>query len=345
MKNPLLLGCVVCALAFSIYHAAAEPKDTQKSGFNLKVQLRDGSCVKGIMSENRLSLHSPLLGDINLAWSKIYSAKYDDDGMVLLTMTNGDTLTVSILRNQLNLEASFGRINLPMTQIRHIEVQPLIKTGLLPTGLVAMWPGGDASGQGSSNNTLLVNQATLGAGKIGKGFVLDGNGAGVKIANDDTNLYLQNFTFLAWIKRASPSVVSYGSGGNGVILSCSPGGYCFFVNSSSHLVLSQLGNYAMATGPAISDTDWHQVAVTKNGNLVEFYLDGASKAATPYQVLFTFNGYIGIGYRPDNGDNSFYGVIDELSVYNRALSASEIQSVYSDQPCDRSSDIPLSATK
>src|SRR5262249_8853738 len=43
---------------------------------------------------------------------------------------------------------------------------------------------------------------------------------------------------------------------------------------------------------------------------------------------FTFSTSAAIGARGDTLDNSFLGSIDELAVYDRALSAGEIQSIY-----------------
>jgi hypothetical protein len=63
-----------------------------------------------------------------------------------------------------------------------------------------------------SNHGTLTGNAIFGAGRVGQGFVFDGNGDGVRIGNP-TNLQLQNFTIEAWIKRSSSSVVSLSLGG------------------------------------------------------------------------------------------------------------------------------------
>ncbi|HEV2437589.1 MAG TPA: LamG-like jellyroll fold domain-containing protein, partial [Verrucomicrobiae bacterium] len=178
-----------------------------------------------------------------------------------------------------------------------------------------------------TNNGTLVGNATYGSGEVGDGFVFDGNGSGVSIANA-TNLQLQDLTIEAWIRRSSSSVVSYGSGGNGVIFGYGTGGYLFFMNSVGSLIFGQLGNPAYVTGPAITDTSWHHVAVTKVGSVIVFYLDGVAYVTPAYGATFTFTTSVGIGYRPDNGDNSFLGTIDEMSVYNRALTSNEIEAIY-----------------
>ena len=60
-----------------------------------------------------------------------------------------------------------------------------------------------------------------------------------------------------------------------------------------------------------------------------FYADGVAYPAGAYDLGFLFNSPAAVGARGDNQqDNSFYGSIDEMSVYNRGLSAQEIQSIY-----------------
>jgi hypothetical protein len=72
----------------------------------------------------------------------------------------------------------------------------------------------DKSGVG--DNGTLVGNAQYGPGIKGLGIVLDGSGSGVQLGNP-TNLWLQNLSIVSWVKRASSSVISYGSGGVGTI--------------------------------------------------------------------------------------------------------------------------------
>jgi hypothetical protein len=141
-------------------------------------------------------------------------------------------------------------------------------------------------------------------------------------------LHLQTFTIEGWLKRASSSIVSHGSGGNGTIFGYGPGGYFFGIGGSGFLFFSQLGNPSAINGPTISDTNFHHVALTEAGGTVTFYIDGVASQPQTYNATFNFTGGPAIGYRPDNADNSFNGTIDELSIYSRALSAAEIQQIY-----------------
>src|SRR5438309_259622 len=61
------------------------------------------------------------------------------------------------------------------------------------------------------------------------------------------------------------------------------------------------------------------------------YVDGVSEAGPTYDPGFSFTSSAGIGgFQSDGGQSraGFLGLIDEVSVYNRALSASEVASIY-----------------
>ncbi len=112
-----------------------------------------------------------------------------------------------------------------------------------PTGIVSWWPAeGSANDIVGNNNGISVRTRWLCNGEVGQAFSFDGNGDGVQVA-DATNLQLQDFTIETWIKRASASVVSYGSGGNPVIFGYGTGAYIFFMSASGNLNFSQEGNF------------------------------------------------------------------------------------------------------
>ncbi len=77
---------------------------------------------------------------------------------------------------------------------------------------------------------------------------------------------------------------------------------------------------------------WHHVAVCNKGELVRLYLDGQQVAvnfqsfSTPEGTLF----YCGRSPAPgsDGTSQRLQGQVDEVAVYNRALSGTEIQAIY-----------------
>jgi hypothetical protein len=197
-----------------------------------------------------------------------------------------------------------------------------------PDNLVSWWRGeGNTLDSADGNNGTLAGNTTLGTGRVGQGFVFDGSADLVTVGNP-INLQLQNFTIEAWIKRASASVVTYGSYGNGVIFGYGYAGYDLYLDSSGRPALSKVGINETKPAVSITDTNFHHLAVTKSGSAVIFYVDGVPYSAPAYDPGFVFSTVATIGARGDNLDNSFLGTIDETAVYNRPLSAAEIQTVY-----------------
>ena len=78
---------------------------------------------------------------------------------------------------------------------------------------------------------------------------------------------------------------------------------------------------------SVTDTNFHHVAVTKSGSSVIFYLDGAASAVPAYNSTFEFSTMAAVGARGDTLQDSFLGVIDEMTIYNRALTPAEIASL------------------
>jgi hypothetical protein len=196
-----------------------------------------------------------------------------------------------------------------------------------PSNLIAWWRAeGNALDELGGLNGTPTGSVSYAPGEVGQGFLLGGLDAAINLGYA-TNLQLQNFTIEAWIRRTTNTIVSEDPQGNGLILGYGLGGYGFFLTSSGTLALTYIGYSSVSATLAVTDTNLHHVAVTKSGSSVVFYLDGVA-SATSYSATFTFSTPVTIGARGDDLANSFYGLIDELAVYNRALAATEIQSIY-----------------
>src|SRR6266568_2221379 len=197
----------------------------------------------------------------------------------------------------------------------------------VPSGLISWWPGeGNALDSGGTNHGALIGNVSYAASRVGLGFVFDGSGDAVRVGNP-TSLQLQDLTVEAWIKRNSTSKVSLDAGG-GVIFGGGIGGYALGFFDDGHVYLSKPGGPFVSSTFQITDTNFHHVAWTKSGTSVVFYVDGVAYPAAGFISTFTFTSQIAIGARGDNSGNSFLGLIDDLAVFNRALSTVEVQSIY-----------------
>lgn len=77
---------------------------------------------------------------------------------------------------------------------------------------------------------------------------------------------------------------------------------------------------------------WKHVVMVHNGAMDKIFMDGvlkASKAVTG--TLNPTTSPLGIGYNPIDGGNWFDGVLDEIQVYNYALSDAEVGALYTTQ--------------
>jgi len=194
-----------------------------------------------------------------------------------------------------------------------------------PSGMVSWWPGDDnANDIQDGNNGTLQGNITFVPGMVGQAFSSMTPGGDALVGNP-ANLQLSTFTFDAWI-RLNPATLT----GSGVpVIGYGSGGYGFGVSGPSQcatgqLFLTEVGTSHVCSTAAISDNNWHHVAVTKSGSTVIFYLDGVAGAPQTYDPLFSFttNAVIAGSDQPDPV------LFDEIEVFNRALSQSEIQSIF-----------------
>ncbi|MSU58567.1 MAG: LamG domain-containing protein [Pedosphaera sp.] len=139
---------------------------------------------------------------------------------------------------------------------------------------------------------------------------------------------MQNLTIEAWIKRGSTSVVSYDADGGWYLFGYGVGGYAFYVDANTHLYFGKPGTVAQPSAGSITDTNLHHVAITKSGTTLTFFIDGVADSVFSFAPTFVFTTPVAIGGRVDILDNSFFGTIDEIAVYNRALSTNEIQAIF-----------------
>ena len=198
-----------------------------------------------------------------------------------------------------------------------------------PSGLASWWRAeGNAFDQMGANNGTLSGATGYGAGRVGQGFTFGGfDGDGV-VVGSASNLRVQTLTIECWIKRASTTQSTRGALGGGTFFGFGLGGYTFGMLGNGSLGFGKAGVSQVLTAPGlVADSNYHHVAVTKSGNSVVFYVDGTAYAAPAYDPGFTFGTSAAVGALGDLS-YSFWGSVDELAVYTRGLSASEIQAIY-----------------
>lgn len=235
-----------------------------------------------------------------------------------------------------SLKAGLWYFNIHSTGFPGGEIRGQIESDCanLPSGLVSWYQGeGNAFDQNGIANGTLQNGASITNGLSGRAFNLDGIDDRVLLGNP-AGFQTQDFTIEGWIRRSSNTVVSnnpFPGFDQGLLFSYGTGGYGLAIDRvTGRLLLTKIDD-SQILSPALSitDTNFHHVAVTKSGNTVTFYVDGVGAMPVTYGTTFTFGTNAALGRRGDaNSFNTFFGVIDEMSIYGSPLSATQIASIY-----------------
>jgi hypothetical protein len=122
-----------------------------------------------------------------------------------------------------------------------------------------------------------------------------------------------------------------------------------YVSSGVYGIMAQMCNAAqntwswsptnvIASQPQLLSNTWNHIAATVNGSYLTLYLNGVGYAPAAYSSPASHN-VICIGQRFNARGLSYKGYIDDIKIYNRALSAAEIASIYN---ANVSSTVPTS---
>ena len=85
-------------------------------------------------------------------------------------------------------------------------------------------------------------------------------------------------------------------------------------------------NTTVLTSTAVLSTDFHHIALVKEGDLLTLYVDGAAQMTVTDTTTgdTTNSDSLALGHRRDDANYTFTGILDELYIYGRALSRADI---------------------
>ena len=222
----------------------------------------------------------------------------------------------------------------------------------LKNGLVAYYPfNGNANDVSGNNYTGVVYGATLTTDKNGNSnsaYLFNKSSIDIgtlpKLGNSPTA-----FTQSAWLlapqdqssycklpimsKRQEQSGqcswATLAAGGNGTIGAPWNGQAVFWVNADFYY----LGlNNALVSTSKTTDGKWHLITGVKEGTSYKLYFDGILQSSKIDNLVFYSDKNMTIGYEGAWGfecERYFNGKIDDVGIWNRALTASEVNYLYS----------------
>lgn len=186
-------------------------------------------------------------------------------------------------------------------------------------GTLSIGAGGSQSSVGTCNTSSTA--WGIGAtGKINSSLSLDGTD---DKATAGTITVGTNMTISAWIKKnISTGQKSFFSNRNG--------GNVYFGLTSTQIFLydnaASPPNINSSSG-TVAIGQWQHIVATSDGTTTNFYLNGVLVKSSP-QNRTGSTGTIGIGWDPSIGTEYWDGQIDDVRIYNYALTSDQIKQIY-----------------
>jgi len=212
-------------------------------------------------------------------------------------------------------------------EVRYLAGQRAVPVDPGTSGLVAYYAFENNADDSSGNEIhgTLVGDAGFADGPEGYGMALslDGDGDYVDCGLNPLLDITEEITFTYWIK-----VVALDRGWNTVLSRgddswrSSRAGENNFMEAA---VGGTSGNYLYSVTP-VDDDKWHHFGAVYDGDTFTLYLDGEQEASEESTGLITASTYpLLIGENAQATGRFWNGLIDEVVIYNRALSTGEIR--------------------
>jgi hypothetical protein len=217
------------------------------------------------------------------------------------------------------------------------------KTKIPVNGLVAYYPfNGNADDESGNGNHGTVNGATLTTDRFNianKAYAFNGTSSTKIAVSDNPSLsFNTQFTLSAWVNISGPWVYSHkwilckeSSPTSGFALGYDQNDYFGIGNYTIDFILwtSSGLNYIHKILTLSEITGWENIVSVTDGTTLKLYLNGDEIMTTtlPSGYKPSSNPLL-IGSTSQRSDQNFNGSIDDIRIYNRALSSAEINAIY-----------------
>jgi hypothetical protein len=217
----------------------------------------------------------------------------------------------------------------------------ITKAQFVTDGLISYWPLDSMSGDTISdvvggNDGTIAGDPQIVTGKIGNAMEFDGDGDFVNCGNDASLNLTDGVTIELWM---NPTVA--GEGGPNVGPACkaesgvdpwswqlrynAPGGFMGFQFNAN-----PGGSTWISVQENLSPGQWYHIVGTLDGSDIVCYLNGVEKERAAMTAIS--GGDSSFFIAQDGWANAFNGMVDEIRIYDRALSSAEVMQNFSVDP-------------
>jgi M6 family metalloprotease-like protein len=209
--------------------------------------------------------------------------------------------------------------------------------GPTPSSLAGCWTFDDISGRqvpdcsGNGLTGTIAGGVTMVPGRVNQALQFPGGSSYVTIPDSGGLELTHDLTLTAWVNTTNTTQkqdllnkYDFNAAEYGYILQLLPSGVVNLRVGGNNLIS---GSRDVQDITAINDGQWHHVAVVITlGQSVQFFIDGQLSSTKPLLTTAAANRvalYLGALTVPYNGV-PFVGSLDEVKIYSRALSASDV---------------------
>ncbi|MCP4614559.1 MAG: hypothetical protein GY845_38250 [Planctomycetes bacterium] len=204
--------------------------------------------------------------------------------------------------------------------------------GIANAELVAYWKLDEGSGNIAYDVSDYTNDGTINGGpewivgKIGAALQFDGSDDYIDCGNDTSLNINDKITIAAWVKTTSTAhgyFVSKGAAWDEI------GHYAIGQEYNTPLtfqveIAGSGGAVELDSNVAVNDGQWHHIASTYDDPVIKVYVDGIEENTMTGTSALTGSAVGGLTIGQRGGGNIIGGIIDEVRIYNRALTEPEI---------------------
>ncbi|MFZ4397761.1 MAG: LamG domain-containing protein [Kiritimatiellia bacterium] len=299
------------------------------------LDLEDGSRVIGTPACSSFPLQTSY-AKVEVPLARIAQVSFlADHETVSVQLVNGDLLTGVLNRTPLELTTLFGKAAVPMNQIRSLQISagvgfvlpPQLKKNLVLHFAFDKDEKERVIDASEKKNDGQVRGATwLRQGHRGGAMQFDGVANHIFVANSDS-LVMPNLTLSAWICPADLAKA------NNMIMEKRPHDGCWELMhfDQGRMLLRGASPATQCTEQGVIEAGkWMHVVGTINGAQGVIYVNGVRVQITPVVPVPVTSGevLIGAGRSWSNADDQFKGLLDDVMIFDRALSGEEVRQLY-----------------
>ena len=334
--TPLLL---ITAL-LSSPAACKKAPSADASTLMVAVELADGSRIIGAPAVTSVRVQTPY-ADMDIPLNQVRTLTLRGDAArASLEMRNGDTLEGTTDLTALTLDTAFGQVTVTIDQVTSLRAWSSGSDGLVLHYTFDSDKGGSVTDSSdAANHGTLQGPQRITDGRSGSAYRFDGRDDYIDCGAEASLQITGALTYSAWFRTTADhtgSLVSRRTRGDTAH------------DIASHLTVRDSGGMtagivgpvyapgkgAHYRGATLADGDWHHAAmVYRPDTSLTLYIDGAVVETITDGIFPSLNPKL-LPVRVGVADSKFYfnGDLDEIMIFDRALSEGEVLTLYGEQP-------------